>query len=274
MLELGNPSPEEVLEMPTEDTRTKPTTSDNVLKFVYTATDLGGADSEYVEADVQFIDLGEAYLTEGDVTTKGISLAYTVPEVLLLGKTPTHAIDIWTLACICSEMRAAKELFPEGMYGRSGIENDMIDTVGGLPSSWQARLDELEAEDGDSNVEESQGDAVRRKLQSAWSRVKVWFRIWTKENPEKPVQDVESEPKLGAKILQIGKWKDWRYMTTDQRRANIKRSKGDDCEPPETELNDHGPPPAPLSEQEATDCKDVLSSILKYERWTDQHSRT
>ena len=51
----GQPSPEEVLEMPTEGTQTIPATSDNVPKFVYKAVDLAGADFEYAQADVQFI---------------------------------------------------------------------------------------------------------------------------------------------------------------------------------------------------------------------------
>ena len=218
--------------MPTEGTHTRPATSDNVPKFVYRAVDLAGANFEYVVPDVQFIDLGEAYHTGGEITTRGMSLAYAAPEVLLLGEKPTQASDIWALACIWFEMRAAKEFFPEGMYGRSGVENDIIDTVGALPQSWQDRIDDMEAEDADSNVEKSKGAAVRRKLQRAWSRVRVWFRISTKEHLEETVQDGESEPKLGAKILHIGKWKEWHYMTTDHRRIYIKKSKGEDYEPP------------------------------------------
>ena len=263
---VGKPSPEEVLEMPTEGTHTKPAMSDNVPKFVYRAVDLAGANFEYVVPDVQFIDLGEAYHTGGEITTRGMSLAYAAPEVLLLGDKPTQANDIWALACIWFEMRSARELFPEGMYGRSGVENDIIDTIGALPQSWQDRIDDMEAEDADSNVEKSKGAAVRRKLQRAWSRVRVWFRISTKDYLEETVQDGESEPKLGAKILHIGKWKEWQYMTTDQRRIYIKKSKGEDYEPPDTELNDHGRPPGPLLEQEARDFEDVLSSILKYEK--------
>ena len=264
--QIGQPSPEEVLEMPTEGTHTKPATSDNVPKFVYRAVDLAGANFEYVVPDVQFIDLGEAYHTGGEITTRGMSLAYAAPEVLLLGEKPTQASDIWALACIWFEMRAAKEFFPEGVYGRSGVENDIIDTIGALPQSWQDRMDDMEAEDADSNVEKSKGEAVRRKLQRAWGRLRIWLRVSTKEHLQEPVQDGESELALGAKILQIGKWKEWHFMTTDQRRTYIKKSKGEDYEPPETELNDHGPPPGPLSEQEARDFEDVLSSILKYEK--------
>ena len=60
--------------------------------------------------------------------------------------------------------------------------------------------------------------------------------------------------------------KEWHSMTTGQRRTYIKKSKGEDYEPPETELNDHGPPPGPLSEQEARDFEDILSSMLQYEK--------
>ena len=263
---VGAPSPEEVLEMPTEGTHTKPTTSKSAPKFVYRAVDLSGADFEYAEPDVQFIDLGEAYLTEGDITTKGMSLAYTAPEVLLLDEKPTQASDIWALACIWFEMRAAKELFPEGMYGRSGIENDIIDTVGPLPQSWQDRMAETEAEDECSVVEETRGSALHRRLRNVWSRVKVWFRLSKKETASDTDESVHFEPKLLAKIQQVGKWKEWHYMSIDQRRAYIKKSKGEDYEPPDTELIDNGPPPGPLSKQEVKDLEDVLSSMLKYEK--------
>lgn len=83
---------------------------------------------------VKIADFGLARtygLPEKPMTPKVVTLWYRAPELLLLAKTQTTAIDLWAAGCILGELLAHKPLLP----GRSEIHQlDLIIDLLGTPN--------------------------------------------------------------------------------------------------------------------------------------------
>ena len=265
-------------------------------KTVYESIAFSQLDHDLFLPEVRFIDLGEAYMLEEPRNGFGVNWSYADPQTLWWTEVPDQTSDIWALACVWYEMRAAEQLFPIESGGVNGIQNDIIDAVGPLPPAWIERIQKDTEEDnegeqfsGDDADREAADETKSTKAPSIWIKViSFWSRIRSRlskkrtktSEPEPSPIDPETEyhftdadgDSLSQKIKKIGHWKRWCYLSVEERRAVVKayQSYGKDPEEVEPvtddEVNTGAPPPERLSDDEAADFENILSSMLKIER--------
>ena len=261
---------------------------------------------EYLKPEIAFVDLAEGRLTEEAPRehASGWSVAYTAPETLWFSEMQDRASDIWALACIWFEMRAATQMFEEGYGSPEEVQEQIIELIGALPASWIEKLpphESPEPEEAPEYIyeagiegphdsgfdEEEKAQSIRSmksRLREAWLWIMNLFRKpETMSDPEIPPAADEDDPQsdvpeyfrpqpyakpdgsLHGKIEHIGKWREWHYLPLEERL----RRKKEWSEEEYGHLNladvDDEPPPRPLSDEEKFDFENLLSSILKFD---------
>ena len=299
---FGHPQP---VEIQTADGETVPSCAPKVvyepIQFQNLGTDLLRPEIIFIDlADAQLFDspAGEP---------SGYSLGYAAPESLWFKEVQSQASDIWALACVWFEMRSASKLIEEGSGGEEEIQIEIMELIGPAPASWQEAeagddadgasvIDRGTAEPDDQNrmhvdveAQSSRPESVRSirfQLMKAWKWIKSLFGKTKmsheppevpEENNQPPTADVpeyfqprrrpKEDTSLSGRIRDIGTWREWHYLTLDERVRRIQQFYAGSGDPQENVTTADvvcEPPPSKLSEEEQADFEDLLSSMMKY----------
>ena len=223
---LGHPEPDEMLEAVfDEDKRcwnNKPCEVPHAPMSLYLPIDLSEMPIELLRPEVRFIDVGEAYLVDSPGEGYGVNFNYADPETLWWSEKPNQASDVWALACVWFEMRAAEQLF-FGFFGDEDVKNDIINTIGALPAPW---IEKLQKEWAEQQAAQSEDEA---DLEMGESRVddKVPFLKKSAQDTSEELntahaatEDEEVGRSLTARIKKIGQWKPWCYLSYTRARGD------------------------------------------------------
>ena len=300
---LGRPKPFDVhkavpAEVPSLTYQAEPSDDPQAPKFVYQGIDFSALSYDLILPEIRYIDFGEAYLVDELREGFGVNWGYADPETQWWYERPTQSSDIWALACVWYEMRAAEALFKQS-FGLSVIHNDIIDTIGALPPSWVEMLRKQDREarglpdnqegqetsysDEHSDLEAGDGSktstapSIWEKVRTIWSRIKLRFsnkssKAVVRDLDQKDDDDNEHGPSLSQKVKRIGQWKRWCYLSLEERRAGVEKFENYFKDPEDRvhvtleDVDTGNPPPVSLSEEEAADFEDLLSRMLTLKR--------
>lgn len=133
---FGHPEPWQV------ETPDKRPVDEHAPKFVYEGIRFCKTSFEYLQPEIAFVDLADGRLVQGcgqeDAT--GFSVTYAAPETLWFNEMQDKASDIWALACIFFELRAAKQLFLDDYGDPERAQNNIIEMIGAVPAFWADKL--------------------------------------------------------------------------------------------------------------------------------------
>ena len=276
-------------------------------KFQYLGVRFCEKALEYLRPEIAFVDLAEGRLTDEIPRERasGWSVAYTAPETLWFQEMQDQAADIWALACIWFELRAAAQMFEEGYGSPDETQQQIIELIGPLPASWLEKLPQQEhpaeefiAEEvsdqhvidttEDDGVEKEKTQSIRSikaRMRKAWLWIMALFRkpettsdaesdaVGYEADPQSDIPEyfrpkpyVKPDGSLHGKIEHIGKWEEWHYLPLEERLRRMKECSEDQYGHMALADVDDEPPPGPLSDEEKADFENLLSSMLKYEK--------
>lgn len=275
---------------------------------VYTSLDFTKPENlNLIKPTVKFIDFAEIdYVGQRDVERPhGLTLLYTDPETLFLRSMQEQASDIWSLACIMFELRAADTLLAPSDTDLGAVRNGIRDCLGAAPEGWEEKLKEDKKARGIEAVEAvepyevpttsgsdehdwsamasqlrkfEEDDRPRTVLQKARHmafRLKQAIKTLLPSRPDPIHYWVEDGlqregQSLEDTIRSIGTWTPWCHMTVEERVANLKALHKDlntrNVKITREECDTGEPPHGPMSEREVQDFLDLLSGMLTWHR--------
>ncbi len=262
---------------------------------------------EYLKPEIAFVDLADGCLMNEipRESASGWSVAYTAPETLWFKEMQDRAADIWALACIWFEMRAAAQMLEEGYGSPEETQQQILELIGPLPASWLKKLPPQEPPAQDDDPDEANGGYIKTtthsdesedsktlyifpfksRMRKAWLWIMALFReSETTSDPEsdpsrgepspqseipeyfRPRTYVKPDGSLHGKIEHIGKWEEWHYLPLEERLRRKKEWSEDEFGHMTLADVDDEPPPGPLPDEEKADFANLLSSMLKFEK--------